>query len=230
MSYKIVTLGLPSIGRSTFFYLLAHRVYNRKLLPTRSVQTSVLSINGKHLVLWDIPCQARMLGSIAAHLPGAQAVVIACSAANKKSFHYIDTCYAQVQSLRARNPRLPLILLVTQCDAKREVSHDDICEKAQQLKAVMICETSAEANKNVTFFSYELERIITASLGSAPMQSKLEVICYGDATPTNSPAASRRLGSNGVFSGAPAMVPAKVPNPSQTNVYRHPIKMGHPLM
>lgn len=151
LSYKIVLVGDPEVGKTSLVLRYATSTFETNLLPTMGVNivAKELSIEGRivTLVIWDIGALEHYLDLRKKYYSGTSLVALVYDVTRRETFENIRGWHDEVKSCFCFD--LPVVLVGNKIDLlERAVSREEGDKLAREIHTTLT-ETSAKSGENV---------------------------------------------------------------------------------
>ncbi|HEY0088725.1 MAG TPA: Rab family GTPase [Candidatus Lokiarchaeia archaeon] len=180
MSYrgKVVLLGDPGVGKTSLLARFVDGIFRTEYKQTIGANFLIKEIDLKNIVenlkfdfetkkkikdkgfmifLWDIGGQKDKLFVSEYYFLDAVGAMVVFNVDNKKTFDSIDFWISKMKELSGN---IPFIIVGNKIDLKREVSSEELAQKAEKYGAKFF-ETSAKLNESVNAaFEYLTTQIL----------------------------------------------------------------------
>lgn len=152
--YKIVFLGDQGVGKTSLITRFMYDTFEEQYSATIGIdflsKTMYLEDNKTiRLQLWDTAGQERFRSLIPSYIRDSNVAVVCYDITNKKSFDNLDKWIQEVQLERGNEVIIVIVGNKSDLNSKRQVSMEELEQKAKLVECKIFLETSTKANHNI---------------------------------------------------------------------------------
>lgn len=150
--YKLVFLGEQAVGKTSIITRFMYDTFDNNYQATIGIdflsKTLHLEDRTVRLQLWDTAGQERFRSLIPSYIRDSSAAIVVYDITNRTSFLNTTRWIDDVRAERGNDVIIALVGNKTDLTEKRQVSHDEGEQKAQE-HDIMFIETSAKGGFNI---------------------------------------------------------------------------------
>mmetsp|Transcript_55099 Transcript_55099/g.98317 ORF Transcript_55099/g.98317 Transcript_55099/m.98317 type:complete len:205 (-) Transcript_55099:87-701(-) len=177
--YKVVFVGDQSVGKTSLIVRYLKNMFDEKVDATIGMdfQTKTVKLNESQnirLQLWDTAGQERFRSLVTSYIRDAAAAVVCFDITKRETFDNTGRWIEEVRSARGDDALIFLVGNKADVEDQRQVTTQEMQEKAEQMRASKFIEASAKTGDKVQDLFQMLAEALMSGSERAPGSRQAE--------------------------------------------------------